>query len=160
MKKLLIPILIGVLAVCLLIQIQGPNLFLVFASPDSYGNDVTNCEVSQYNGTNWNLVYNFTSFGGSTRINAENETSFLVQLKMNATLAADEAEAETFSAVYMNITYNAGADYIWTNQALNQTGTTTHVGDYYYIFKMGNWTSSLPSAGVTYNCTIDARFYY
>jgi hypothetical protein len=161
MKKTVLAIgLILTFCVASMIQIQYPMLLVpnVFGA-DSQGNDITYCEVYQYNGSSWNLVYNFTSSGGSTRIHDSWQTSFVVGTKFNDSLASSQSEASNYTEVYMNITAIGGPS-VWTNVVLNETSCTGPTSSYYWLTDIGNWTSSLPSPGVTYNCTIDFRPYY
>ena len=132
---------------------------VVFASPDAYGNDIIFCEIWQHNGSDWNIVYNFTSTGGSVRIHDSWQVKFVVGTKLNDTLASSSSEALDYTKTLMNITYGNPPSYIWQNIELNNTSITQSNG-FYWIVETGIWTSNLPQEGVTYNCAIDYRQYY
>lgn len=152
--------LIAVFCMASMLNINFPGMFIltVFGA-DAYGNDITFCEVYQYNGSSWNLVTNFTSSGGSTRIHDSWQTFFVVGSKLNSSLASSQSEASNYTEVYMNITAIGGGS-VWTNVVLNETSCTGPTSSYYWLKDMGNWTSSLPTSGVTYNCSVEFRSYY
>jgi len=137
------------------ISLMVPGVF----GADSQGNDITFCEVYQYNGSDWNMVVNFTASGGSARIHDSWPTSFVVGTKFNSSLCSSQSEASNYTEVYMNITA-VGGPSVWSNVVLNETSCTGPTSDYYWLQDVGNWTSDLPSSGVTYNCTVDFRPYY
>lgn len=153
------------LSCAFLVNMQGHWAWFAWAA-DSQGNDILCVEVWQYNGTNLNLVKNFTATAGSTRIHDSYYTDFVVQVLLNSSLAESPSEAASFTRVYMNLSYNAGADFVtgWgsggTPATLNQTGTPAIMGSYYRIYFVGNWTSELPVAGRTYNATVEYQAYY
>jgi hypothetical protein len=153
--------LIAVFCLASIINIQFPGSLFVLTvyGADSYENDITYCEIYQYNGSSWEFVYNFTSLGGSTRIHDSWQTSFVVGSKLNSSLASSQSQASNYTEVYMNITAIGGST-VWTNVVLNESSCTGPTSSYYWLKDMGNWTSNLPSPGVTYNCTIDFRPYY
>lgn len=126
---------------------------------DASGNDICWSQVFQNNGTAFVELVNWTSSGGTQRINAGLEIRFVVQCKFNNTLVASTAEAVTYSNLTMNITYNAGASYVWTEQPLNNTASVLS-GSFYLVTWSGDWNSTLPVAGTTYNCTQKAWFSY
>lgn len=141
------------------LSLAFPHAFFIGVvwAADSYGNDIEWIDVSQYNTTSWNQVYNFTG-NGTTRIHDSWETSFLVQFRVNKTLMT-EAEVLTYCSVNCTITHQ-NSTLIWDNVALNVTGSTTSDATYYYAQRLGNWTSSLPEAGVVYNCTFVYKAYF
>jgi hypothetical protein len=152
--------LIGSVALILIILIAllpgSPFILLVFA--DTYNDDINNIEVWQYNGSAWNLLANFTTSGGSVRIHDGYQTSFIVQVKLNTSLASSASEAQSFTMSNMSI-LNGGT--IWPiSTMLNDTGTPSSSGGFWYVKKLGNWTSSLPSPGVTYSCNATFQAYY
>jgi hypothetical protein len=148
---------VGIILLADLILAYDHESFLAYAS-DSYGNDINFAEVWQYNTSAWNLVYNFSATGGSTRIHDSWNTLFNVSIKINNTLVASQAEAISYTAVYMNITHSNGTK-IWTNQELNNTSCSAVISGFYYLIETGSWTASLPEAGITYTVTIEYRAY-
>ena len=161
MKKLILVFTAGLI---LLLSQLSPHRFafinVVFASPaDVYGNDINFCEVWQYNGSDWNLVYNFTSTGGSVRIHDSWQVKFVVGTKLNDTLASSSSEALDYTKTLMNITYGSPPSFVWQNVELNNT-SISQSGGFYWIVENGVWTTDLPVEGVTYNCAIDYRQYY
>ena len=152
--------LIGSVALILIILIAvlpgSPFTLLVFA--DSYSNDINNIEVWQYNGSAWNLMVNFTTSGGSQRIHDGWPTSFIVQVKLNTSLASSASEAHSYTRVNMSI---VDGGTVWPiSTMLNDSGTPSSSGGFWYVKKLGNWTSSLPSPGVTYSCNATFQAYY
>ena len=161
MKKLIL--LFCVSFILLLSQLSFHNsafINVVFASPeDAYGNDITFCEIWQYNGSDWNIVYNFTSSAGNIRIHDNWQVKFVVGTKLNDTLASSESEALEYTKTLMNITYGSPPSYIWQNVELNNTSIIQSDG-FYWIIETGIWSSNLPQEGVTYNCVVDYQQYY
>jgi len=155
-----------VVAIVLMVLLAFPMLNQQFCilkvawCADSYGNDISYVEVWQYNGTAWNLVINFTSSGGSTRIHDSWTTKFIVMCKLNSTLASSQTEAKDYTKNLMNITYGSPITYVWQNKELNFTSCTGPTSGFYYIERWGNWTSDLPQQGVTYTCALDYQQYY
>jgi hypothetical protein len=144
---------------CLPFSPLSPIIKIAFCSPaDSYGNDINYAEVWQYNGSEYILRENMTSTGGSTRINDQQNTFFNVSIRFNSTFASSTAEAIQYTKVFMNISASNGTS-IWLNVELNNTSCELS-GSYYYLIERGNWTTTLPEAGVTYNCGIDFQPYY
>src|SRR4030042_5957463 len=90
------PACMGILvAFCLILasislEIPGPWIRPAFCAPDSPGNDINYCEVWQWNTTHWNLVVNFTSSGGSSRIHDSLYTKFIVNVQFNSSLASSQ----------------------------------------------------------------------
>jgi len=122
---------------------------------DAYGNDIQFVEIWQYNGSNWNLVENFTSSGGSCRVHDSYPTNFTVSLKFNSTLASSTAEAISYARVYMNI-----SESVWTNAELNNTACSL-VGDYYILEEQGHWNQTgKPESGITYEFSVLFQGYY
>ena len=131
---------------------------IAYASPaDAYGNDINYVEIWQYNGTTWILKANFTSSGGSVRINNNQQVKFNVGIRLNSTLASSSDEAISYTRVYMNITYDG--TFVWQNVELNNTSCQL-VGNFYYLIETGTWSTNLPIAGKTYACTILYQAYY
>lgn len=129
---------------------------LVYAA-DSYGDDINFVEVWQHNGTDYNLLANFTSTGGSVRVHDSWVINFTVGIKMNSTLVSSTSDAITYTRVYMNIT-DGGS--VWTDVELNNTACSLD-GDYYYLTEQGHWNETgKPEAGVTYACSILYQAYY
>jgi hypothetical protein len=135
------------------------NSLLAFAA-DSYGNDITHVEVWQFNTTQDILKANFTATAESERIHDTWSTSFIVGVKINSSLVASSAEAISYTRINMTIIRTDTSAYIWNNVPLNNSATATLVSTFYYTTKIGNWTSSLPESGVTYNCTVVYQAYY
>jgi len=157
MRKILIAIPIIVLLLTLTLWNNSINI-RVFASPaDAYGNDINYVEIWQFNGTTWVLKANFTSSGGSVRINDNQQVKFNVGIKLNSTLASSSNEAISYTRVYMNITYDS--NFIWQNVELNNTSCQL-VGNFYYLIETGIWSTNLPIAGKTYACTVLYQAYY
>jgi len=137
------------------------DFYVVWAS-DSYGDDINDTKVSQYNTSQWVLIQQFSA-NGSARITDSWQTSFLVTVKINGSLLATNTSSGADTATRVNMTIvqaDNGANIIWNNLSLNSTGTPSYASPYWYVAKLGNWTSSLPVAGVTYNCTIVYQGYY
>ncbi|MFN3329235.1 MAG: hypothetical protein ACK40U_10395 [Fervidobacterium pennivorans] len=156
MKKKIVIATLSLTAMLLLTLFFGePEIFLrVFGSPaDAYGNDIVYIEVWQ----GGSLKANFTSTGGSVRIDANQQVDFVVCIKFNSTLASSESEAISYTKVLMNITYSG--NYIWQNKELNNTSIFLSNG-FYWLKEVGNWTSNLPQEGITYNCAVLYQGYY
>lgn len=142
-------------------QISFLHIGVVYAS-DSYGDDINDTIVSQYNTTAWITIQDFTA-NGSARITPAWSTSFLVTVKINASLLATNSSAGSDSGTRVNMTIvqaDNGTNIIWNNLTLNSTGTPSFTSPYWYVQKLGNWTSNLAVSGVTYNCTIVYQGYY
>jgi hypothetical protein len=127
---------------------------------DSVGNDIYAFEVYQYNGSVWNLVVNNTASGNTSRIHDAWATAFRVGIKLNKTLASSDAEAISFTRCNLTIMNITDSKLVWTNVTLNNTATIGSDATYYYHWKLGNWTTDLPLAGVSYNCTVYYDAYY
>lgn len=141
--------------------VSSPNSFIELGfCGDLHNNDFRNIAVYQYNGTATNLVKNFTATGGSERILDSQPIDFEVVVKLNLTLASSTSEAKTFTRANMTITRTDTSVKIWDNVALNQSATVTSDANFYYVTFLGNWTSVLAVAGVTYNCTTVYQAYY
>jgi len=156
-----------IVCLCLLLAVNALNsqyCMIAFAA-DASGDDITHAEIWQYNVTSadWSMLTNFTSTAGSIRIHDGWQTRFVIGVKFNATLVISVGEAITYTWVRMNITYSGGASYIWTNYNLTNSAYALS-GSFYYGLYTADWNSttaaSLPVAGTTYNCTVDAQFYY
>jgi hypothetical protein len=130
--------------------------FYVVWAQDSYGDDINDTIVSQYNGSSWLFVQQFSA-NGSARVNENQSISFLVTVKFNATLLATNSSSGADSATRVNMTIvqaDNASNIIWNNLVLNSTGTPGFTAPYWYVQKLGNWTTILPVSGVTYNCSI------
>lgn len=114
--------------------------------------DIKWIEVQQYNGSAWNQINNYTTTGGSDRILAGQKVNFTVEVSFNKTLASTIGDAQSNTRV--NGTIGIGSDHsIWNNVALNLSATYQSDATYWYVWFVGNWTSSLAVGGSTYNCT-------
>jgi len=127
-------------------------------NPDSYGNVIVYLCIYQWNGSAWILKLNHTTDASfSTRLVANYPVKFTVKWRLNNTLASSEAEAVSYTRVYMNIT-NGGT--IWNNEELNNTSTSSDA-DYYYGVEEGIWNQTgKPVAGTTYSCSALYQAYY
>jgi len=144
-------LLLSILVISLSIHFNELTVLAV----DAYGNDIQYVEIHQYNGTHWNLVENFTSTGGSCRVNDEWPTNFTVSIKFNSTFASSTAEAISYTRVYMNI-----SESVWTNAELNNTACSL-VGSFYILTEQGHWNETgKPEAGITYECSVLYQGYY
>lgn len=162
MKKLiLVAVMIAVLFAGALGRIDPQYTLLHFVwAADSYGNDIISIEVWQYNTTNWNLLANLTSSGGSVRVHDSWEINFTVQIKFNDTLAASTSEAIDYTNVTMNITHGTGPTYDWTNVELNNT-SCQDIGNFYFLKEQGHWhETGKPQEGITYECAVLFKGYY
>ena len=147
-------VLIGILLSVALVFPNGTFIRLAWAA-DAYGNDIQFVEIHQYNGTDWNLVENFTSSGGSCRVHDGWPTNFSVSIKFNSTFASSTAEAISYTRVYMNI-----SESVWTNEELNNTACSL-VGSFYILEEQGHWNQTgKPESGVTYECSVLYQGYY
>jgi len=148
MKKqiLLVAVPIALLIVALLGFSHDGFVSLVFAA---YGNDLKYIEVWEGN----TLKANFTSSGGTVRVNASNTITFNVSICINSTLVSSSAEAVSYTAVYMNITG------IWTNMELNNTSVVLN-GSFYYLIEKGVLNAGTLSEGQTYDCSVLYKAYY
>jgi len=150
---LLIPMLIAVMFA----DFGKYSIIQIAFCADSYGNDINYVEVWQWNGSAYVLKHNFTSSGGSTRVNDGQVVKFVVSIKLNDTLASSNTEAVDYTKVLMNIT-DGGS--IWTNEELNNTAVSSS-GGFYWLKEEGIWNQTgYPQAGVTYTCDILYQAYY
>jgi hypothetical protein len=147
-KTLLVAVPIALLIVALLGFSHDGFVSLVFAA-DSYGNDIKYIEVWEGN----TLKANFTSSGGTVRVNASNTITFNVSICINSTLVSSTAEAVSYTAVYMNITG------IWTNVELNNTSVVLN-GSFYYLIEKGVVNAGTLTEGQTYDCSVLYKAYY
>jgi len=147
MKKLvLIAVLLGI---CLIFtQLPLPQHYTVLAV-DSYGNDINYIEVWEGD----TLKANFTSSGGTVKVNASKQIKFVVSIKFNSSLASSDTEAVDYTKVLMNITG------IWTNEELNNT-SVVQSGDFYFLKEEGVLASDTLSEGETYECAVLYQGYY
>lgn len=141
-----------------LLQKEGLIDLRVYATGDA----ISYFQVDQYNGTDWNLMLNATASGQSASILDSQPLNFTIQVKLDILYASTASQAQTYTWIGMNITYGGGPTYVWTNVTLNDTAVGGVYSDasFWYVRKLGNWTSSLPIAGTTYNCTAEYRAYY
>jgi hypothetical protein len=144
-----------VLAGTLLFSPESPYAILGVYCADAYGNDIVCVEVYQ----NGSMLVNFTATAGSQRVADSLQINFEVYVKINSSLVASSAEAISYTRVNMSI-MNVNGTYIWNNVPLNSSAVATLSAPYYWHRKYGNWTSSLPEAGVTYNCTVVYQAYF
>ena len=147
--SLTIPLILIVL-ISLLMQDNSTIFYFAYASPeDAYGNDITHVEV-------WEddvLKANYTSSGGSLRVNASKTIKFVVGIKFNSTLASSESEAISYTQVLMNITG------IWNNQELNNTSCTLSNG-FYWLKEQGILAPNTLTEGQTYDYSVLYKAYY
>jgi len=146
-KKLGLTLTTAFLLICLILT-QFPQRYTVLAV-DSYGDDINYIEVWEGD----TLKANFTSSGGTVKVNASKQIRFIVGIQFNDTLASSTAEAIDYTRVYMNITG------IWTNVELNNTACQ-HSGSWYYLKEEGNLTANTLSEGETYECSVLYQGYY
>ncbi|MEM3629096.1 MAG: hypothetical protein QXE06_06970 [Candidatus Bathyarchaeia archaeon] len=141
--------------VCLVL-VYPYDRMVVYASPgDAFGNDIMWIAVYQGGA----LKANFTASGGSVRVDSGVQVDFVVAVKFNATLASSQSEAVQYTKVLMTISYGSG-NYVWQNKELNNTSVSGPSNGFYWLKEVGNWTSNLPQAGVTYTCSITYQGYY
>ena len=128
-----------------------PNIqpvMLAFAS-DAHGDDINFIEVWQWNTSDYVLKANFTSIGGSCLVDDDEAIKVIVSIKFNDTLASSEAEAISYTRLYMNI-----SEGIWTNKELNNT-SCLHSGAFYWLKENGIWNQTgKPQWGITYECSV------
>jgi hypothetical protein len=149
-------ILIAFLVLFSPIGINRSNL-IVYGLLDTM--DIQWIEVQQYNGTVWNQVNNYTATGGSDRILDSQLVNFTIEVSINKTVATTINDAQSYTRV--NGTIGIGNDHsIWDNVALNLSATYQSDATYWYVWFVGNWTSSLAVGGLTYNCTFVYQAYY
>jgi hypothetical protein len=149
-------LIIGVFAILLLLfasfnsGIFGTKL-IVYASPgDAYGNDIKFIEV-------WEgsvLKANFTTSGGSVRINASKTITFNVTVWFNSTLASSQSEAVSYTRVYLNITG------VVTNAELTNVEVSGPVGGFYKLVERYVVAAGTLSEGQTYACSVLYQGYY
>jgi len=152
-KILLAPAFLSCLLIFALL-FGGSSVRLVFAA-DVHGNDINYIEVWQWNGTGYELRANFTSTGQSVRVEENYTIKFVVEIQFNATLAADTAEAISYTRVYMNI-----SEGVWSNEELNNTSCSL-IGNFYHLKEEGVWNQTgLPAEGVSYVCQVAYQGYY
>ena len=157
MKKTLLAcglLLIFCMASIINTQFQAMFIMTVYGA-DSYGNDITHITIYQ----NGSFLVNFTTSDGTQRVVDSLNMHFEVYIKINSSLVSSEAEAISYTRVNMTI-QNTNGTYIWNNVALNSSGTADLIGAYYYHQKYGDWISSLPEAGITYNCSVVYQAYF
>ena len=137
------------------------RFFVVWAA-DSYGDDINDTLVSTQFAGGWIQLQDLSG-NGSCSINASQPMSFIVTVKINGSLLAVSSAGQADSNTRVNMTIvqaDNASNIIWNNLTLNSTGTPSFTAPYWYVAKLGNWTSSLPLSGVTYNCTIVYQAFY
>jgi hypothetical protein len=153
LKKALAIITIPLILTLVFALLSMNNFTLIkvaYANPaDSYGDDILYIEVWE----DTTLKANFTSSGGSVRVNASKTITFNVSICFNSTLASSTSEAVSYTAVYANITG------IWTNVELNNTSVILN-GSFYYLIEQGILAANTLSEGTTYECTFLYKGYY
>lgn len=152
-----------ILLVMLGLTSQENGLFIRFAwaSPDSYGNDVSHV-VLYYFGNN-TFVYNFTSSGDSTRVHDGYQIDFDAWTKYNVTLASDNASARSYTKCNMTIYFAANMTAVtdYDNVGMTQVSSSTwNDTSFYYVEFYLNWTTNLAAQGMQYNCTFNYQPYY
>jgi len=150
-KYALITVLLCLILAFTLLSMNNLTLVKVaYANPaDGYGDDILYIEVWE----DTTLKANFTSSGGSVRVNASKTITFNVSICFNSTLASSTTEAVSCTAVYANITG------IWTNVELNNTSVQLN-GSFYYLIEKGVLSPNTLSEGTTYACTFLYKGYY
>jgi len=148
-KTLLVAVPIALLIVALLGYSNNDGFVSLVFAADSYGNDIKYIEVWEGN----TLKANFTSGGGTVRVNASNTITFNVSICINSTLVSSSDEAVSYTAVYVNITG------IWTNVELNNTSVVPN-GSFYYLIEKGVLNAGTLSEGQTYDCSVLYKAYY
>ena len=149
-KNFLIIPLILILLTLPFLNNNATILFFAYASPsDVYGNDIKYIEVWEGD----TLKANFSSSGGTIRVNASYIITFNVSICINSTLVSSGSEAVSYTAVYMNITG------IWTNVELNNTSVVLN-GSFYYLIEKGVLNAGTLSEGQTYDCSVLYKAYY
>jgi len=131
-----------------LILTQFPHRYTVLAV-DSYGDDINYIEIWEGD----TLKANFTSGGGTVKVNASKQIKFVVSIKFNSSLASSDTEAVDYTKVLMNITE------IWTNMELNNTSVVQN-GDFYFLKEEGVLASDTLTEGETYECSVLYQGYY
>ena len=133
------------------------SLFFVHASPDSQGNDIQFNEIwtRPNETTGYDLIANITT---NTTVSIHDNYYVLLNctVRFNCTLG----DGLTNTRVNITITYNNAVNYIANNVSMVQWGTETTNTTYWWVPYYYNWTSTLPTAGVLYNCTEDYQPYY
>jgi len=148
-------VMITLLIGCIISTIPNGQLVMLAFASDSYGDDINFIEVWQWNGSDYMLEANFTSTGGSCLVVEDEAVKVIVSIKFNDTLASSEAEAISYTRVYMNI-----SEGIWTNEEMNNT-SCVHSGDFYWLKEEGVWNQTgYPVSGVTYECGVLYQGYY
>ena len=123
---------------------------IVYGSPaDSYGNDILSIAVYEDNV----LKANFTSSGGTVRLNASKTITFNVTICFNITLASSQTEAIQYTRVYLNITG------IITNAELTNVKIWQN-SNFYYLIEKYTINPNTLSGGQTYACTFKYQGYY
>jgi len=140
---------ITVLLVLALLSFDSGTFLKVALAADSYGNDINFVEVWEDS----TLKANFTSSGGTVRVNASKQIKFVVSIKFNSSLADSNQEAIDFTKVLMNITG------IWTNEELNNTSCQLS-GDFYWLKEEGILAGGTLTDGQTYDCEVLYQGYY
>lgn len=133
-----------------------PVLNVAWAA-DAHGNDITFILIEQWDGAAYQVVYNFTTSGGSTRVQDSLKIRFTVGVKLADSLASNQNEAGHWTDVKMNIT-NGGA--IWTNKDLTFSSKSGPSAGFYYVRFVEVWDDvGKPAAGVTYTCVAKYTAY-
>lgn len=110
---------------------------------DVYGNDINFVEVWEDTA----LKLNFSSSGGTVKVDAGKTLKFVVGIKFNSTLASSSDEAVSYTRVYMNISG------VWVNKELNNTSVVLS-GGFYWLKEEAILAANTLSEGQTYECSI------
>jgi hypothetical protein len=100
------------------------------------------------------LKANFTSSGGSVRVNASKTVTFNVTVCFNSTLASSQFEAVQYTRVLLNITG------IVTNAELSNVKVVGPVGGFYYLTEQYTVAANTLTEGQTYVCSFKYQGYY
>ena len=131
---------------------------VVFAIDPPYNNNIFHAEVWQFSG-GYSLKANFTVTGGSVRVVDNQVIKIVIGLKANKTLFSSEAEAISYTRVYLNIT---DGGYSLLNQELsNNASRNFSDATFYYLREYFVWNvTGKPQAGITYTCSAKYQAYY
>jgi len=127
-------------------------------TPDAYGNVIMNLTIHQWDGDSWELLQTVTTDTNWTqRVVDSQPINITVCWRLNNTLASSEAEAVSYTRVYINLT-DGGT--IWNNEEMNNTSSGSDAS-YYYGYELAHWNQTgLPTSGVTYDVATRYEAYY
>jgi hypothetical protein len=142
---------------------MGPSetfLHLGVWAQDSYGDNITYLYMTQVNGSSVYVIANYTTGGNTVTILPNAAINFTVDVQGNMTLFGSSTNFLNYT--YVNATIVTGATYVLNNVNITQgsSGSVINDGTYYYVNYTYQWTSSLPIAGDTYNCSFNYNGEY